>query len=181
MGTTNLLWMLHSIQAHGSQDSGRSRNKLVSTIRAMSGDTSTGLGAVMGTPGYMAPEQLLGAKVDRRADIFALGVIMYQMITGEIPYRTKGIINKFVVRVTQRPPAPRKLNPEVPKYSDQVILKCLETDREARYIRVADVLRDLDRKKVGSVGRGISFKLLLALGGAAVTAVAILLYFVFRS
>ena len=106
---------------------------------------------------------------------------MYQMMTGEIPYRTKGIINKLVVRVTQRPSAPRKLNPEVPKYLDQVILKCLETDREARYLRVDDMLRDVDRKRVGSVGRGISFKLLLALGGAAVTAVAILLYLVLLS
>ncbi len=181
-GHTSLLWTLHSIQAQGSLNTNkRLRSGLLGAVRSMSGDVSTALGAVMGTPGYMSPEQILGEKVDRRADIFSFGVILYQMMTGVMPYSTTSLFNKLVIRFTQRPRAPRKLNPEVPRHLEQVILKCLETEPAMRYQSADHVLRDLESKRMGRVARAHPARWLLAIGGATVLALAFLLYFVLQS
>jgi serine/threonine protein kinase len=177
-GEPSLLWTLHSIQAQGSKHTNRRlRSGLLGAVRSMSGDVSTALGAVMGTPGYMSPEQILGEKVDRRTDIFAFGVIIYQMMTGVMPYSTTSLFNKLVIRFTQRPRTPRKLNPEVPRHLEQVVLKCLETEPALRYQSADRVLADLESKRMGRVARARPFRLLLAIGGVMILSLAILLYF----
>ncbi|MDA8235019.1 MAG: protein kinase [Clostridia bacterium] len=95
----------------------------------------------IGTPTVMAPEQILGKKVDHRADIFALGVLLYQMTTGELPF-TGDNIGQVVNNILYADPEPpRKLNPEIPPSLERVILKALAKKPEERYQEVEDLIR----------------------------------------
>jgi eukaryotic-like serine/threonine-protein kinase len=107
-----------------------------------SGMTQTG--AVIGTPFYMSPEQVKGEPVGPQSDIFSLGVILYQMATGIVPF---GGATPFEVMITriQRPPKPvRELNPELPVYLQKIIERCLAVDLGLRYQNVQQILEDLD-------------------------------------
>ena len=107
-----------------------------------SGMTQTG--AVIGTPFYMSPEQVKGESVGPQSDIFSLGVILYQMATGTVPF---GGATPFEVMITriQRPPKPvRELNPELPVYLQKIIERCLTVDPKLRYQNVQEILEDLD-------------------------------------
>jgi tetratricopeptide (TPR) repeat protein/predicted Ser/Thr protein kinase len=142
-----------------------------------SGMTQTG--AVIGTPFYMSPEQVKGEKVGPQSDIFALGVILYQMAAGTVPF---GGATPFEVMITriQRPPKPiRELNPELPVYLQKVIERCLTVDLGLRYQKVQEILDDLSAESVRTTIRrrtmsqrwlrpaaaGVALALLLAAGG----------------
>ena len=85
----------------------------------------TGAGMVMGTPAYMSPEQALGETVDSRTDIYSLGIILFEMATGDLPFSDPEIARVMVAQVNQAPPRPRDLNPDVPEALEAVILKAL--------------------------------------------------------
>ena len=70
----------------------------------------TRLGALLGTPDYMSPEQALGQKLDQRSDIFSLGIIAYEMLTGKAPFQSETAIASLVARTRERAPAPREIN-----------------------------------------------------------------------
>jgi tetratricopeptide (TPR) repeat protein/predicted Ser/Thr protein kinase len=111
-----------------------------------SGMTQTG--AIIGTPFYMSPEQVKGEPVGPQSDIFALGVILYQMAAGTVPF---GGATPFEVMITriQRPPKPiRELNPELPVYLQKIIERCLTVDLGLRYQNVQEILDDLDAESV---------------------------------
>jgi len=97
------------------------------------GKTQTGM--VMGTPAYMSPEQGSGAtnKIDGRSDIYSLGVMMYQMATGRLPFPGSNFGEVLIGHLQQAPPPPRSLKPEIPEVFEAIILKCLEKTQEARY------------------------------------------------
>ena len=97
----------------------------------------------IGTPEYMAPEQLLRVRSDKRSDIYALGAILYQLATGRLPFGIPGRMRKVRRRVWRDPTPPRALRPEIPPYLQEIILKCLEPKPDARYARAEDLMFDL--------------------------------------
>ena len=112
--------------------------------KSVGGTAVTELGAVMGTPAYMSPEQVRGKTVDHRSDIYSLGVLLYEMATGRPPF-TGGSNYEVMMRRLSTPPRPvAELNPSVPPYLRKILDRCLAVDPSARYQTVAAILNDLD-------------------------------------
>ena len=101
-------------------------------------------GQFLGTPRYMSPEQALAAPLDHRSDLYSLGLILYEMVTGEIPFRADSTLQTMYLRVHEKPADPRQINPELPEYLAQIILRCLETDPAQRYQSAREILDDLE-------------------------------------
>jgi serine/threonine protein kinase/tetratricopeptide (TPR) repeat protein len=95
------------------------------------GQTETGM--IVGTPDYMSPEQVDGKEADRRSDIYSLGIALYEMVTGEIPFHGENTIDAALRHKTERPRHPREINAQVSEDLSRIILKCLEKDRALRY------------------------------------------------
>jgi serine/threonine protein kinase len=93
----------------------------------------TGTGRGIGTPAYMSPEQARGEVVDHRADIYALGVILYEMLTQSIPHDADTPLGIMLKRVTEPTPSPRQLNPAISERLEQVVLRALAFNREDRF------------------------------------------------
>ena len=93
----------------------------------------TQTGATIGTPAYMAPEQILGEKLDGRSDIYSLGIVLFEMATGRQPYRAETPPAIFVKHLHDPLPLPRTENPDLPEPVERVILKTLAKDRGDRY------------------------------------------------
>ena len=113
---------------------------------ATTGDTQlTRTGYVIGSPKYMAPEQILGKKVDQRADIYSLGVIMYEMLTGAAPY-TKGDHMAVMYQHVQGKARPcQEVNPEIPLSLAAVVQKSMDVDKMKRYASMEDLRQDLSQ------------------------------------
>jgi serine/threonine protein kinase len=90
-------------------------------------------GIIVGTPEYMAPEQSLSRRLDGRADLYAVGVIAYQLLTGRLPFPDEGLTAQLVAHQTRLPPAPRTLCPSVPAALEAVVLRALAKDPEDRF------------------------------------------------
>lgn len=106
-----------------------------------SGMTRTG--QYLGTPRYMAPEQVETGPVDNRTDLYALGLILFEMLTGESPFKGDSTLQVMYKRVKEDAPNPRKLNPEIPAYFAAIISRCLERDPARRYQHAGEILADL--------------------------------------
>src|SRR5579871_317526 len=104
----------------------------------------TRTGQILGTPRYMAPEQVEAKPIDHRADIYSFGLILYEMVTGEIPFRAETTLQLMYQRVNETPKDPRTVCPDVPEYLAKIILKCLEKDPSRRYQSAREILADID-------------------------------------
>lgn len=100
--------------------------------------TRTGVG--IGTPEYMSPEQAQGMPVDGRADQYSLAIILYQMLTGQLPFVAETPVGIVIQHITKPPPPPRSLNPEIPAEVEAVMLRALSKDPAERYPSIADFL-----------------------------------------
>src|ERR1700693_3972563 len=111
----------------------------------------TQTGALMGTPEYMSPEQAKGLKVDPRSDLFALGIIFYEMLTGISPYKAETALATLLKRTQERPQSPAEVDPAIPKAISDVIMKCLEIDRDHRFSSAREILEVLGQEAPTSV------------------------------
>jgi tRNA A-37 threonylcarbamoyl transferase component Bud32/tetratricopeptide (TPR) repeat protein len=112
-------------------------------VSAAGGDRLTETGLSLGTPVYMSPEQIGGASVDARSDIYALGVVVFEMATGQPPFEGPNPLAVAVKHETMAPPDPRTINPGLPDEIAQLILKCLAKDKQERYQNANDMLAEL--------------------------------------
>ena len=99
---------------------------LAKSIESEGGMTMTG--ELLGTPRYMAPEQIECKPVDGRTDLYALGLIMYEMLTGDVPFQAESTFQLMYKRANEAPPEPKAANPDIPDWLNQVVMKCLERD-----------------------------------------------------
>ena len=104
----------------------------------------TRTGAVMGTPRYMSPEQVEGKEVDSRCDLYALGLVLYEMVTGATPFSGESTWQLMYQRVQVMPKDVKLVNPALPDYVARVIMHCLEKDPANRYQSAKEILADLD-------------------------------------
>ncbi|HEY1337572.1 MAG TPA: tetratricopeptide repeat protein, partial [Bryobacteraceae bacterium] len=104
----------------------------------------TRTGQILGTPRYMSPEQVEAGSIDHRSDLYAFGLILYEMVTGAMPFRGESTMQLLYQRVHNAPIDPRSSCPELPEYVASIILKCLERDPAKRYQSAHEILADLE-------------------------------------
>ena len=112
--------------------------------------TKTEPGVMMGTVAYMSPEQALGREVDARSDLFSLGVVLYEMATGQRPFRGATVTETIDHILHTEPEAITQINEQAPAALAQIVSKCLAKDRERRYQSARELLDDLCQLKSGS-------------------------------
>jgi tetratricopeptide (TPR) repeat protein len=104
----------------------------------------TRTGALVGTPRYMSPEQVEGKPVDNRADLYALGLVFYEMVSGDVPFSGGSTWQSMYQRVQETPKDVKLLNPSLPEYVARIIMHCLEKDPADRYQSAKEILADLE-------------------------------------
>lgn len=108
--------------------------------RSLEAKGITGAGVMIGTPEYMSPEQVEGKTIDQRSDIYSFGVILYEMMTGQLPFTGETNLSIAVKHKTEKPVPPNELNNQLSEELNQLILKCLEKEKKNRYQNVNEIL-----------------------------------------
>jgi len=111
--------------------------------RSLEAKGITRAGVMIGTPEYMSPEQVEGKELDQRSDIYSLGVILYEMVTGCVPFEGETPFSIALKHKSEIPKRPKEINAQIPEDLSQVILKCLEKDKEKRPETAEQLLADL--------------------------------------
>jgi len=142
-----------------SSQKGQTRSVETLATREIDSAQLTSPGSTLGTVAYMSPEQVRAKELDSRTDLFSFGVILYEMATGQLPFRgeSTGVIYTSIL---ERAPVPAaRLNPDLPAKMDEIIGKALEKDRNLRYQHASDICLDLRRlKRDVDSGRSSSYE-----------------------
>ncbi|NIM90715.1 MAG: protein kinase [Candidatus Aminicenantes bacterium] len=117
--------------------------------RSIKGKGITGAGVMIGTPEYMSPEQVEGKDVDQRSDIYSLGIILYEMSTGRVPFEGDTPFTVGIKQKSEIPKDPKEINAQIPDDLSLLILRCLEKDKEKRYQSAGEVSSELERIERG--------------------------------
>ena len=120
------------------------------------GTTRTGF--LVGSPNYMSPEQATGQKIDRRSDIYSLGVVLFRMLTGRVPFVAESSHAVLFMQVGQEPPDPRELNKSISLVTRGLVLKALNKKPEARFQTMAE-FRDALLRQSAALGAGVAGEL----------------------
>jgi eukaryotic-like serine/threonine-protein kinase len=116
--------------------------------------TWSGLSSTIGTPDYMAPEQVSGRRGDARTDIYALGTILYEMLTANLPYSGENVYSVMRAKSNEDPQPPRAFRPDLDPHLEEIILRAIERQPRNRYATAAEMLEDLrDPSRVKVTGR----------------------------
>jgi len=130
-------------------DNGNARIMDFGIARSLSAKGITGKGVMIGTPEYMSPEQVEGKEVDQRSDIYSLGIIMFEMVTGRVPFEGDMPFVIGMKHKSEKPKEPKEFNLQIPEDLNRVILKCLEKEKENRYQNSVEVLSVLNQIEQG--------------------------------
>ena len=125
--------------------------------RTLEGDGMTQTGAIVGTMEYMSPEQSLGKDLDQRSDIFALGLILYEMLTGKQPFAADSALASLIKRTQERATPVSDVDAQIPGALSGIVSKCLERDVNLRYQNTAEFLADLERWQGKRAAATLSF------------------------
>ncbi len=117
--------------------------------RSVTGKGITGAGVMIGTPEYMSPEQVEGKEADQRSDIYSLGIMLYEMLTGRVPFEGDTAFAIGIKQKSESPQDPREFNSQISDDLSRVILKCLEKDKEKRFQSASEVRSELSRIEQG--------------------------------
>jgi eukaryotic-like serine/threonine-protein kinase len=143
--------------------------------RSVEATQYTSTGAMIGTFEYMSPEQAMGKNVDHRSDIFTLGIVLYELFTGERPYQGDTPMSRLSARLHEPAPNPRVKHPELPGYIAAIILRCLERDVDQRYQSCEAVAADLTAQRAAAMPWHVRIRSAKFKKHAAVAAVSIAL------
>jgi serine/threonine protein kinase/beta-lactam-binding protein with PASTA domain len=129
----------------------------------------TEAGSIMGTAQYLSPEQARGAPVTAASDLYSAGVVLFEMLTGKVPFTGDSAIEIAMKHVNELPKPPSSLRPEIPPELDQIVLRALAKDPEDRYQTAEDFIEDLERVEAGlPISRSTATAATAILAGAAV-------------
>jgi len=117
--------------------------------RSLTGKGITGVGVMIGTPEYMSPEQVESKEIDQRSDIYSLGVILYEMVTGQVPFEGDTPYSIGVKHKSEVPRNPKDINPQISDDLNRMILKCLEKEKEKRYQSAGELRSELENVERG--------------------------------
>ncbi|MBQ8338714.1 MAG: PASTA domain-containing protein, partial [Oscillospiraceae bacterium] len=110
-------------------------------------ETKTISGKVVGSVHYISPEQACGDVTDQKTDIYSVGVMLFEMLTGRLPFEADAAVSVAMMQVSKTPTRPRELNDTIPEGLEEIILKAMQKDTKARYQSAAEMLRDIDEFK----------------------------------
>jgi serine/threonine protein kinase len=117
--------------------------------------TFVNLSATLGTPDYISPEQVKGQRGDQRSDIYAVGIMLYEMLTGSVPFQGPNPLAAMNERLLIDPPSPRGLNPEISPVIEEILYRALERDPRHRYATAHELMWELEhQEQVGIEDRG---------------------------
>ena len=125
--------------------------------RTLEGGGMTQTGALVGTMDYMSPEQALGQQLDQRSDIYTLGLIFYELLTGKMPFAAQSALASLLKRTQERATPVLESDRAIPVSISNIVSKCLERDLKLRYQSTAELLKDLDAWQGHRAGVGLTF------------------------